>query len=170
MTQELSASQIEKVRLIEKITSACVVFEPRLFDSDPFEVWLRLPLEEITDDEEEDDALAYIADQPRRDSMSEGDIAKYPEYLQGYFLNLPAEETCNVVLSVHWNHSIDELLDEMRMQTELLRLGWHLGRECDLNDPFTPPLPPPKSEEELLWEECNISKDSKLESNDYIWR
>ena len=47
---------------------------------------------------------------------------------------------------------IDHILQELLALTPLLKMGWHLGRERDFDDPFTPE-PEPLSEDEQIWDD-----------------
>ena len=58
--------------------------------------------------------------------------------------------SCNIVSSECTGNDIGEVLRQLDALTALLKMGWHLGRKKDFDDPFIPE-PEPSGEEEPVW-------------------
>ena len=121
------------------------------------------------------DELFYILDQPLTNQMTLEQIKLYPQPVQRELLiitelSVPESpwddqdmnDSCNILSSQQEGHDIDKLLNDMEAYTELLHMGWHLGREQDFQDPFIP-WRHVKTEEEEIWEEYLESKQEKDE-------
>ena len=100
---------------------------------------------------EENGKLSYIADHPKTGIMTEEERRKYPENIRRA-LERSVSESCNIVDSECIGDDIEEVLREMQAFTVLLKMGWHLGREEDFDDPYLFEEEPMSEEEEVWWE------------------
>ena len=100
---------------------------------------------------EENGKLSYIADHPKTGRMSEAELRKYPENIRRA-LEKSVSESCNIVDPECTGNDIEEVLRELQGFTVLLKMGWHLGREEDFDDPFLPEEEEESAEDEIWWE------------------
>lgn len=163
---------------IEKKTGAQLLFYDFNHD-DCFNCGLFVPEPVLDEDGDEiqvlPDELYYILDQPLTDPMTLEQIKLYPQPVQRELLILtglydPEIQrdhpdmigSCNILSSWQTGYDINNLLNNMDAYTELLHMGWHLGRKQDFQDPFIS-WRRVKTEDEEIWEEYLESKQEKDE-------
>ena len=172
---DFTPEQEEMIRRIEDITQAEVIIIapcPLTMSSyDRYEGFLSRPEEYLNELESEDfdnrwyipwaeenGELSYIRDQPITGVMTEDELQRYPENIRNAIesgSSLSDTRSNNIVSTECSGYpycDIDHILQELLALTALLKMGWHLGRERDFDDPFTPE-PEPLSEDEQIWDD-----------------
>ena len=185
---DFTPEQEALIRRIEEITQAEVIIiapSPRTMSSyDRYEGFLSRPEEYLNELESEDfdnrwytpwaeenGELSYIRDQPITGAMTEEELQRYPENIRGDMeieFELSDTGSCNIVsteCSGFLCNDIDHILQKLLALTVLLKMGWHLGRERDFDDPFIPE-PEPLSEDEQIWQEYCESRDFEREEKE----
>ena len=169
---DFTPEQEEMIRRIENITQAEVIIiapgSPTISSYDHYEGFLSRPEEYLSEFDSEDFSdrghipwaeengeLSYIRDQPITGLMTEEELRQYPEDIRQVMeIQFESSETgsCNIMHSWEVEKNIGQVLQQLLTLTPLLKMGWHLGRERDFDDPFIP-APEPPSEEEQIWQE-----------------
>lgn len=185
---DFTPEQEALIRRIEEITQAEVIIiapSPRTISShEYYEGFLSRPEEYLSELDSEDffdrgdipwaeenGELSYIRDQPMKRKMTEEELQQYPENIRNAIesvSSLSDTGSCNIVSSECSGflcNDIDHILQELLALTILLKMGWHLGRERDFDDPFIPE-PEPLSEEEQIWEDYLLSRWFKSEEEE----
>ena len=156
---DFTAEQSAEIRAIEELCHAEVIVLAPIPGTlqCAYEGFLSRPLEYRNEDScmwrEENGELSYIRDAPTAGVMPEEELRRYPRHIR---CMLPTEKydigSYNVVPTLCGGTNVDSILQRLRSFTVLLEMGWHLGREADFDDPYTPE-PEPRSEEARMWED-----------------
>lgn len=182
---DFTPEQEALIRRIEEITQAEVIIiapSPRTMSSyDRYEGFLSRPEEYLSELESEDfdnrwytpwaeenGELSYIRDQPITGVTTEEELQRYPENIREFMkieFELSDTGSCNIVTSEHIGNNIDQVLQKLLAFPPLLKMGWHLGRERDFDDPFTPE-PEPLSEDEQIWDDYLNGEEKDEDSTD----
>ena len=172
---DFTPEQEAVIRRIEEITQAEVIIiapSPQTMSSyDRYEGFLSRPEEYLSELESEDFSdrghtpwaeengeLSYIRDRPMKRKMTEEELLRYPENIRNAIesgSSLSDTGSCNIVsteCSGFLCNDIDHILQKLLALTLLLKMGWHLGRERDFDDPFIPE-PEPLSEDDQIWDD-----------------
>ena len=166
---EFTARQTAAIREIEELCHAEVIVLAPIPDTwrNEYEGFLSRPQDDPSGGwREENGELCYLRDDPTAEMMSEEELRRYPEHIRRMF---PTEKhdlgSCNMLPSFCGGPDVDNILRRLRSFTVLLQMGWHLGREEDFDDPYSP-APEPMSVEELMWQDYQDYREEKSREED----
>ena len=164
----LNAKERRLLDEIERRTGAEVRLDPLEIFSKSMWLVSAKPKYDEDGDRVAPDKLSYIADVPQKEILSPEQLAAYPPEIRDALTNDAGDPdsivSCNILPTYTSGEDYTAILREMLEYTTLLKMGWHLGREDDFQDPFEYPPPPPVSEEDLLWADYLESQAADEES------